>query len=54
MTVPEMVSVIEKGVKLEEKRWGPDCMAEFIFAGSYRLAQINNKITDVTFSVTNT
>ncbi|MCK5236971.1 MAG: hypothetical protein KAR06_08305, partial [Deltaproteobacteria bacterium] len=21
-----------------EKRWGPDCMAEFIFAGSYRLA----------------
>jgi len=37
-----------------ENRWGPDCMAEFIFAGSYRLAQINNRITNVTFTVAQT
>jgi hypothetical protein len=33
------------------ERWGPDCMAEFIFAGSYRLTQPANKITDVKYTL---
>lgn len=35
---------------INDKRWGPDCMAEFIFAGSYRLSQASNKVTDVTYT----
>jgi hypothetical protein len=33
------------------EKWGPDCMAEFIFAGSYRLTESVNKITDVKYTL---
>lgn len=33
------------------ERWGPDCMAEFTFAGSYRLTETVNKITDVKYAL---